>query len=62
MHAIVDRETCTGCGLCADICPEIFAMQDDLATVKLDPVPEELLDSCAEARDSCPVDAIRTEY
>jgi len=61
MRAIVDEETCTGCGLCVDVCPEVFEMNGDLATVIQDPVPEECLDTCAEARDNCPTDAIHTE-
>ena len=58
MKAIVDAETCTACGLCEDICPEVFEVTDDVATVKLDPVPSEYEDSCREAMESCPVEAI----
>jgi ferredoxin len=61
MHAIVDAEVCTGCGLCTDICPEVFEMKGDVAIAKVDPVPQNCLDSCREARDSCPVEAIRLE-
>ncbi len=58
MKAIVDAELCTACGLCEDTCPEVFEMTDDVATVKLDPVPAEQEDSCREAMASCPVEAI----
>ena len=34
MKAIVDEETCIGCGLCAETCPEVFEMVDDKAHVK----------------------------
>ena len=31
MKAVVDKETCTGCGLCEQTCPEVFKMEDDKA-------------------------------
>jgi len=58
MKAIVDAELCTACGLCEDACPEVFEVMDDVAKVKLDPVPPECEDSCREAVESCPVEAI----
>lgn len=62
MKAHVDRETCTGCGLCAEICPAVFEMgDDDLAKVKIDPVPADAADDCREAAESCPVEAITIE-
>ncbi len=62
MRAWVDKETCIGCGLCPEICPEIFAMEDDgLAGAKDIEIPDDILDSAKEAEDSCPVDAIIVE-
>jgi ferredoxin len=61
MKAVVDQETCTGCGACIDICPEVFDWDDDLAVASTDPVPEDVQDSCQEAADSCPVEAITIE-
>ncbi|MBN1845540.1 MAG: ferredoxin [Sedimentisphaerales bacterium] len=59
MRAMVDEETCTGCGLCADICPEVFVLQDDKAQVAQDPVPADSEEDCREAAESCPVEAIQ---
>ena len=61
MKAIVDEETCIGCGLCAETCPEVFEMDDDKARVKMDEIPGNLIDSCREATENCPVEAIQIE-
>jgi ferredoxin len=61
MKAIVDEDTCTGCGACEDACPEVFEMQGEIAKVKVDPVPAENEASCREAAEGCPVDAISVE-
>ena len=61
MRAKIDEETCTGCELCTETCPEVFEMDDDKAIVKVDPVPPEAEESCQEAADDCPVEAITIE-
>ncbi len=61
MRVRVDEETCIGCGLCADTCPEVFEMNDDKARVKVDVVPEDVADTCREAAENCPVEAIQIE-
>lgn len=59
MEAVVDKDTCIGCGLCPSICPEVFEMQDDgKAGTMVDQVPSEVEDSAKEAESSCPVNAI----
>ena len=60
MKAIVDQETCIGCGLCPTICPEVFCMECDVAEV-CGEVTDENKDSVQEAVDSCPVSAITME-
>ena len=53
------NDSCIGCGLCAGTCPEVFSMTDEnTAKAISEDVPEEFLDSAAEAHDGCPVSAI----
>ena len=61
MKVRVDEEACVGDETCVEICPEIFEMQDDVATARMEEVPAELEGACKEAVESCPVDAILIE-
>ena len=61
MTVTVDEETCIGCGLCAETCPEVFEMNDDKARVKVDEVSEDVTETCKEATENCPVEAIQME-
>lgn len=53
---VVDEELCIGCGVCAELCPEVFAIRDDKSWV----IGPERCGTCAceEAVASCPVAAI----
>jgi ferredoxin len=61
MRVKLDEETCIGCGLCAEEYPEVFEMDDDKARVKVDEVPDDAKESCKEAAENCPVEAIQIE-
>lgn len=61
MKAIVDPDICTGCELCVQTCPEVFKLEDDIAVAYVNPVPEENEESCQDAADNCPVEAISIE-
>ena len=62
MKAYVDKDTCIGCELCTQICPDFFSMDDDGKSVaKKDDIAQNLQDDAVEARDSCPVSAIDIE-
>lgn len=53
------NENCIGCGLCTNICPEVFAMTDEgTAIASGNDVSAENLEKANEAAHSCPVDAI----
>lgn len=53
-------EGCIACGLCVDICPEVFEM-DDLATVIEGVNYSDYEESIKEAAESCPVEVIKYE-
>lgn len=59
MKAVIDRSGCIGCGLCADTCPEVFAMAaDGLAEVISETVPAGSEGTAADAAEGCPVSVI----
>ena len=55
------NDECVACGLCVDVCPEVFALDDEKAEVKVDVVPAEHEQAVKDAADDCPVEAIEIE-
>lgn len=55
----VDQETCIGCGVCADMVPDVFEMQDGKSIVINAQGAE--YDEVQEAVESCPVESITAE-
>ena len=54
------EDGCTACGLCSDICPAVFEMQD-LAEVKKDADFAANEAGIKDAAESCPVEIIKYE-
>jgi ferredoxin len=52
-------DLCIGCGLCSELCPNVYELKDDKAWVK----DAKACDSCdcQATVDSCPVQAITLE-
>ena len=62
MKVRVDEDTCTGCGLCADACPEVLVLHErGVAVVLVETVPVDHESQAQEAAEGCPVEAISIE-
>lgn len=62
MNVTVDESLCSGCGVCEEMAPDVFAMNDSgVVVAKVNPVPEDLQASAQEAADGCPSGAITVE-
>jgi len=62
MKVYVDKELCTGSGVCIETCPKVFELNDQGATVaKTEQVPSELEQTCRETAENCPSGAIKVE-
>ena len=66
MKVTVSQEECIGCGMCIDICPEVFKYNDEFKSEVIseeisENLPEELQAKTTEAKEACPVDAIIME-
>jgi ferredoxin len=53
MKTRVDENLCTGCGICVDLCPEVFENGDAVSVVRVEVVPKELEAKVKESADSC---------
>jgi ferredoxin len=54
------EEGCTACGLCEEICPEVFKLEDE-ATVIEGVNYSNYEDKIKEAVESCPAEVIKYE-
>lgn len=59
MKCKVDRDKCTGLGICESLAPEYFEVDDDgdLVQLREDVRPEDM-QSVEEAIDGCPTEAL----
>lgn len=54
---VVDKEECTGCETCVEICPvEAISMNDEVAVIDQEECTE-----CGSCIEECPVEAIYEE-
>lgn len=58
MKAVVDQDTCIGCGLCCGMCDGVFRMNDQGKAEAYQAATEANRDEAQCAMDSCPVSAI----
>ena len=58
MKAVIDRSSCLGCGLCTEICPQVFRLADDGLSEAYAQIGALDLSAAEEARDNCPASVI----
>jgi len=62
MKIIVDRNKCTGLGICESLAPDVFEVNDDGdLELKTEEVPDGLLSDVEAAVAGCPTEALRLE-
>jgi ferredoxin len=61
VRATIDERKCSGYGICAELCPEVFKLDDEGFAHVEGPVPEEHLEAAREAEHECPEEAITVE-
>ena len=54
---VLNEDRCIGCGLCVQLCPKVFAMQDNGKSKAIEPTGDEE-GNIQGAIDACPVQAI----
>ncbi|MBR9909337.1 MAG: ferredoxin [Gammaproteobacteria bacterium] len=55
-----DIDLCCGYGVCNQICPEIYHLNEDgIVELATDTVPEELLESATEGAACCPAQVLK---
>jgi ferredoxin len=62
LRVIANRSACCGYGVCSEICPEVFALDDNgIVIVKIESVPPELESKAREGAQACPQSALTVE-
>lgn len=54
MIPVIDKDTCTGCGSCLEVCPPLAIVLEDEKAV----IMAEFCEECGFCAAECPVDAI----
>lgn len=59
-RVVIDEQECDGCETCVELCPEVFAFDEEDEVAKV--INPEADDECIEeAIDSCPAECISWE-
>jgi ferredoxin len=62
MRIWIDEDKCIGCGNCQEICPAVFALDEEIGKSRvIDPDACDYADCCEAAEENCPVEAITIE-
>lgn len=59
LKVTADRSKCCGYGLCAQICPQVYKLDENgIVFLDADTVPEGLEDEAREGAAACPAEAL----
>ena len=59
LKVVIDKPACCGYGICAEICPEVFKLDDNgIVFVDDEIVPEGLEEKAREGAEACPQSAL----
>jgi ferredoxin len=59
LRVVIDKPACCGYGLCAEICPDVYKLDQNGIVYVDDPiVPQGLEDKAQEGADACPQAAL----
>ncbi|MDD4835538.1 MAG: ferredoxin [Dethiosulfovibrio sp.] len=59
MRVVIEGERCIGCGVCVQICPDAFTLDETRGIARV--IRPEGARCVLDARDSCPVSCIIVE-
>ena len=58
MKISLDQDKCVGCGVCCQVCPDVFSLDEKVGTAKILRLDDEA-PCIKEAMESCPVNCIK---
>jgi len=61
MRVLINKDLCIGCGACEATCPEVFKLVEEVSTVLMNSIPDNLKDLVLDAEAGCPVEAIEVK-
>lgn len=60
LKVVINKPACCGYGVCAEICPEVYKLDENgIVYVDDEFVPEGLEDAAREGADACPQSALK---
>jgi ferredoxin len=60
MKIFLDEDKCIGCGVCCQVCPDVFSLNEATGVTRI--LRSDTAEACVkEAEESCPVSCIRVE-